>query len=131
MEIVIKNTRPDGKKILAELDGFEIRTDQSVACGGEGSLPEPLDFFFASLSTCSTLYAVNFCDSRDIDTTGLEVVLKVKKDEAKGLWSEVIFEVKLPTNFPKKYENAIVKAMNYCTVKKHISAEISIKTVLV
>jgi len=131
MGIMVKTTVKGGKKVMAEIDGFKIDTDQSVKSGGEASAPEPFDYFFASISTCATLYAVNFCDSREIDTTGLEVVLKVEKDTEKGLWSEMVFEVKLPEGFPTKYNKAIVKAMNLCTVKKHINPEINVSTILV
>jgi ribosomal protein S12 methylthiotransferase accessory factor len=131
MGITVKSTVHGGKKVTAEIDGFKIDTDQSVASGGEASAPEPFDYFFASLSTCATLYAVNFCDSREIETTGLEVNLKIEKDPEKKLWSEMVFEVKLPTNFPDKYKKAILKAMNLCTVKKHISSEINVSMVLV
>ena len=131
MGILVKTTSKGGKKLLAEIDGFKVVSDQSVACGGQASAPEPLDYFFVSISNCATIYAVNFCDSRGIDTTGLEVVLKVEKDEEKGLWSELVFELKLPVNFPTKYNKAIVKAMNLCTVKKHINPEINVSTVLV
>ena len=42
-----------GKQVLADYEGFTIRTDQPVKDGGEGSAPEPFSLFLASLGTCA------------------------------------------------------------------------------
>jgi len=44
---------PGGKKVEALFDGFTVNTDQSVADGGAGSAPSPLDLFLTSIVTCT------------------------------------------------------------------------------
>ena len=120
MTISVKAELGVGKKITATTGGFSIETDMGPACGGEGTAPEPFDLFFASLTSCAALYARNFCEARDISIEGLILELKVEKNDDKGLWDQLTFELTLPTHFPEKYRNAIIKAMDACTVKKHI-----------
>ena len=38
-----------GKQVLADVDGFTVRTDQPVEDGGRGAAPEPFTLFLASL----------------------------------------------------------------------------------
>ena len=61
---------PGGKRVDASYGGFEIRTDQCVDSGGEGSAPEPYDYFLASLATCAGIYVLGFCQKRDIPYEG-------------------------------------------------------------
>lgn len=50
---------PGGKRVDAVIGSQTIRTDQSVAHGGEGSAAEPFDLFLASLATCAGLYVID------------------------------------------------------------------------
>ncbi len=131
MGITVTTKITSGKRIEASFDGFTVATDMGPSCGGEGSAPEPFDYFFASLATCSALYALNFCDARSISTEGLSVTLQAEKDQEKGLWNDITFEVKLPEDFPVKYQKAIIKAINLCTVKKHIISELHFNTKII
>ena len=58
---------PGGKKVTAHYDDFEMATDQGVDSGGEGTAPEPFDFFLASLATCAGYYVLKFCEGRHRD----------------------------------------------------------------
>lgn len=120
MEITV--TFPGGKKVLAEVDGREIMTDQPVSSGGEGSAPTPFDYFLASVGTCAGIYALSFCRERNIPTEGMKVIQRaefVEKDGKKRL-ARVSIEITLPDGFPEKYRNAIVKSAELCAVKKAI-----------
>lgn len=111
---------PGGKKVAAQYNGLIINTDQSREEGGEGSAPEPFALFLASLATCTGIYALAFCEARQIDTTGLGLSLKtVSGPEGKGL-ARVEMELALPPDFPPKYEKAILRVAGGCAVKKAI-----------
>src|SRR6056297_1555650 len=66
---------PGGKRVDAHYGGRTVHTDQSVRNGGEGSAPEPFDLFFVSMATCVGIYVLEFCTTRDLNTTGLGVRL--------------------------------------------------------
>jgi putative redox protein len=120
----IKITFPGGKKVNAELNGIIIPTDQPVEDGGEGTAPSPFGYFLASLGTCAGIYVLSFCQQRGIDTEGMSLTQQMEfgTDQAgKKRLSRLTIDILLPSGFPEKYRNAIVKTAELCTVKKVIS----------
>lgn len=113
-------TFPGGLAAEARYKGFTIATDQPVAEGGAGSAPAPFDLFLASLGTCAGLYALRFCQQRDIDTTGLGLKLETEHEGGAGRVSTIRLVVELPEGFPEKYREAILRAVDHCAVKRHI-----------
>ena len=118
----MKITFPGGKKVNAEFDGTVIRTDQPASSGGEGSAPSPFEYFLASIGTCAGIYALAFCQERNISTEGMSITQQMEFTEVAGKRrvAKVSLEITLPPGFPDKYRNAIVKADELCTVKKAI-----------
>ncbi len=116
----IKVTFPGGKKVNAEIKGFCIRTDQPVYAGGEGTAPAPFDLFLASIATCVGIYVLAFCQGRGIPTEGASVVMRTEKNREKKMITKIVLELRLPPGFPAKYERAVVKSVNACSVKAHI-----------
>ena len=121
VEREIKVVYSGGLKIDAEYRGFLIKTDQPVGEGGEGSAPAPFDLFLASLATCAGYYALAFCYSRGIPTEGLAVSLVTQREQGQKLVGRMIIRLGLPAGFPEKYREAIVRAVDACTVKAHIN----------
>ncbi len=109
-----------GKRVDIQTSEFMIQTDQSVKAGGEASSPEPFTLFLASIASCAGIYALNFCQSRNLSTKGLGITMIWERDTKQPLDTKIRFELKLPTGFPDKYRQGIVKAMDLCAVKKHI-----------
>jgi ribosomal protein S12 methylthiotransferase accessory factor len=112
-------TFPGGKRVDASFGGFTIRTDQSVAHGGEGSAPEPYATFLASLATCAGIYVLVFCQKRDIPTDGIRLVQRLVPAPAGGIAS-IDIDVEVPPTFPEKYRKAVATAAGTCAVKKTI-----------
>ena len=111
---------PGGKRVFADFGGFTIETDQPAQGGGDDSAPAPFDLFLASIGTCAGIYALGFMAQRDLDPAGSHLNLRTHRDAAAGLVSRIELELTLPAGFPAKYREAIVNAMNLCTVKKHL-----------
>jgi ribosomal protein S12 methylthiotransferase accessory factor len=111
---------PGGKRVFADFGGFTIETDQPAQGGGDDSAPAPFDLFLASIGTCAGIYALGFMAQRDLDPAGSHLILRTHRDAAAGLVSRIELELTLPAGFPAKYREAIVNAMNLCTVKKHL-----------
>ena len=109
-----------GKKVYAEYNGFTIQTDQSAKEGGDNSAPTPSDLFFASLGTCSGLYALRFCEERKIDIANLKISLELESNSKTHMVEKIVFKINLPPEFPEKYTSALIKSMNLCYVKKHL-----------
>ena len=109
-----------GKKVYAKYNGFTIQTDQSAKDGGDNSAPTPSELFFASLGTCAALYALRFCENRQIDTEDLKISLMLQSHPKTHMIEKFVYKVNLPPEFPEKYTAALIKSMNLCYVKKHL-----------
>jgi ribosomal protein S12 methylthiotransferase accessory factor len=113
---------PGGKRVDAEYGGFTVRTDQPPEAGGAGSAPQPFDLFLASIATCAGIYVKGYCDSRSIATDGLSIEMQVEREPEKHRVTRLVLELRLPPGFPEKHREAVVRAADLCSVKKHILA---------
>lgn len=112
---------PGGKRLAARIGQHTVFCDQPADEGGGDTAPSPFDLFLASIATCSAYYAQGFCEKRDIDTSGMALTLHCEYDEEAKRYPRMEMTLTLPPDFPAKYENAVVKAMEACFVKKHIA----------
>jgi putative redox protein len=124
-------TFPGGKRVEAQYKEFDIKTDQPIAGGGEGSAPSPFDLFLASLGTCAGFYVLRFCQERNIPTDDIHLVMRTERDPQKKMVGRITIEIILPVEFPEKYLSAVRHAADLCTVKRLIQnpPEFDIKTI--
>jgi ribosomal protein S12 methylthiotransferase accessory factor len=113
-------TFPGGKRVDAEYHGFTIKTDQPPKAGGEGAAPQPFDLFLASIATCAGIYVKGYCDTREIPTAGLGIEMHVEHDHVQHRIGKLVLEIKLPPGFPEKHRQAVIRAADLCSVKKHM-----------
>jgi putative redox protein len=118
MEIQIRF--PGGLAVEANLDGHTVLTDQPEAVGGHATAPSPLDLFFASIGACAGYYALRFCQARGLPTDDVKLKLTAEKDPTVKRVTRVEIEIDLPPDFPARYREAIVRATDQCSVKKHL-----------
>lgn len=111
---------PGGLRVDAQLRGHTISTDQPKGAGGEDSAPSPFEYFLASIATCAGIFALSFCKNKGISTVGMNISMELEKDRSTGLISKIYLNLQLPEGFPKKYESAIIRSMDLCSVKKHL-----------
>src|SRR5215510_3820077 len=112
---------PGGMRVDALQGGLRIRTDQPAAGGGEGTAPSPFDLFLASIGTCAGFYALRFFQERRLDTSGLSLSLTPEWGAERKLVSRLRIEITLPDSFPEKYREAILRAIDQCSVKRHMA----------
>jgi ribosomal protein S12 methylthiotransferase accessory factor len=124
---------PGGKRVNASFDKFEIATDQCVDSGGEGSAPEPYDYFLASLATCAGIYVLGFCQKRDIPYEGVHLTQIWTREEKTNRLESVRISIEVPADFPDKYHAALVRVASQCSVKKTLEnpPEFVVETVVV
>ncbi|HUT65348.1 MAG TPA: OsmC family protein [Spirochaetota bacterium] len=124
-------TLPGGKRVDAQYKGFDIKTDQPAAAGGEGSAPSPFDLFLASLGTCAGFYVLSFCQERNIPTDDIHLVMRTERDPQKKMIGRVTIDIILPEEFPEKYLSAVRQSAGLCTVKRNIQnpPEFDIRTI--
>jgi ribosomal protein S12 methylthiotransferase accessory factor len=129
----MKVSFPGGKRVDASYDGFEIKTDQCVDSGGEGSAPEPYDYFLASLATCAGIYVLGFCQKRNIPSDGIRLTQSWSREEKTNRLESVRISIEVPEDFPDKYHSALIRVANQCAVKKTLEKppEFQVETVVV
>jgi len=118
MELTV--TFPGKKKVAASFKGFTIATDQPVTNGGDGTAPSPFDLFLASIGTCSGIYVLDFCTNRGISLENVRIVQTMERDPETHMIMTVALRIELPKDFPDKYKDSLIRAVDLCTVKKHI-----------
>jgi putative redox protein len=111
---------PGNKKVHARYKGFVVETDQPTGAGGDGTAPGPFDLFLASIGTCAGFYVLSFLQERDLPTEGAGLVLRTERDRETKLITKISLEIKLPAGFPEKYRDAVIRAAEHCTVKRHL-----------
>lgn len=114
------------KKVFADINGFTIKTDQHAQSGGEGEFPEPFTFFLASLGTCAGIYVKSFCDRRGISTKNIKLKQKQQLNPMKGIIDRIQIDIKVPNDFPDKYDKALIHTASLCAVKKHLKEDIRV-----
>ena len=122
-------TRFDGgARVNVEFGPFTVRTDQPPHAGGDGSAPTPFATFLASVGACAGIYALNFCRTRGLPVGGMQIVQTMDADRATGMVTAIHLVVHVPPGFPEKYRDALVRAVDQCTIKKHLAAPPRIET---
>lgn len=111
---------PGNVQVEAKIGGFTVLTDQPEKAGGDGKAPTPFALFACSIATCAGYFAVKFCQSRKIDTTGMSLRMHYDWDNDQKRYPKMSLDLTLPDNFPEKYHAAILRAMDQCAVKQHI-----------
>jgi ribosomal protein S12 methylthiotransferase accessory factor len=96
---------PGGKRVDASFNGFDFATDQAVDSGGEGSAPEPFDYFLASLGTCAGIYVLGFCQKRNIPYDGISLSQSWDREEKTNRLTNVRISIEVPEDFPEKYRD--------------------------
>lgn len=124
-------TFPGGARVDAVFGPHTVRTDQPAKGGGEDSAPTPFQLFLASIGTCAGIYVLGFCRQRGLPTAGVKLTQRLRVDPATGRVAEIDLEIRVPADFPEKYRDALVRAAEQCTVKKHLESppRISARTV--
>lgn len=122
METTYPITLAGGAKVNIGMRGFTISTDQPLSDGGENSAPSPFELFLASLGTCAGYFVVAFCQARNIPIEGIKMSQTVIRSETTHMVEKIVIDISLPAGFPDKYKDAVIRAAESCTVKKHLAA---------
>jgi putative redox protein len=111
-----------GKVVTAHSHGHIIKTDQPINSGGQDSAPSPYELFLASIGTCAGIYVKSFCDNRKIPTDNIRIIQSAQFDEESGLPVNITLDIKLPSDFPDKYKEAVISVAELCKVKKTMAS---------
>ena len=114
MEMIIDF--PGGSRVDAHFGNFTIATDQPPVA----SAPTPFAVFLSSIGTCAGIYVLGFCQQRGIPTDGIRIVQHVKSNPLTHMVDKIDLDIQVPTDFPDKYRESLIRSAELCAVKKHL-----------
>jgi len=118
-----------GVAVDATVNGHTIRTDQPEPLGKDSAM-SPFDMFLASIGACMGFYALRFCQQREISSEGLGLKLEPERSSDGKHVDTLRVNLQLPNGFPEKYTDAIRRAVEHCSVKRHLLEPPAIELVL-
>ncbi len=129
-EIVV--TLSGGRRVDAQVGKHVLRTDQPLEDGGEDSSASPFQLFLASIGTCAGVFVQGFCAKRGISPEGIRILERPHLHPETGALTAVDLEIQVPSSFPEKYRDALVRVAGKCSVKQAIQAQptFEVKTVV-
>ena len=107
---------PGGSRVDAHFGNFTVPTDQPP----DATAPTPFDLFLASIATCAGIYVLGFCQKRGLSTDGIQIIQGTHADPVSGMIEQIDIEILVPSTFPEKYYEALIRAAELCKVKKHL-----------
>jgi len=125
----IKISFPGNKKVDAHIGDFIIHTDQPIQGGGDNTAPSPFVMFLSSLATCAGFYVKAFCDGRGLSVEGIEIIQTMEYNHESRRIEKVIIDINLPSGFPEKYIDAVLKSANHCAVKQYLAQPFQVETI--
>ena len=114
MEILIDF--PGGSRVDAHFGKFSVPTDQPPAA----SAPTPFELFLSSIATCAGIYVLGFCQQRGLPTEGIQIIQRTHADALTGMIDVIDVDIVVPSTFPEKYRDSLIRAAGLCKVKKHL-----------
>ena len=77
------------------------------------------------------IYVKSFCDQRGLSTENVKLKQDLKYDSEKRMVGKFTIDIHVPTDFPEKYDTALIRSANQCAVKKHLHPDIELETKVV
>lgn len=114
MEILIDF--PGGSRVDAHFDTFTVATDQPPLA----SAPTPFDLFLSSIGTCAGIYVLGFCQQRGLPADGIQIRQHIHTDPITHMVDQIGLEILVPSTFPEKYRDSLIRSAELCKVKKHL-----------
>jgi putative redox protein len=114
MEMIIDF--PGGSRVDAHFGSFTVATDQPPLA----TAPSPFEVFLSSIGTCAGIYVLGFCKQRGLPTEGIRIVERINHSPVTHMVETISLEIQVPTGFPEKYRDSLIRSAELCAVKKHL-----------
>jgi len=115
---------PGGERVDAHFGPFCVQTDQMPS----NSSPSPFNVFLSSIGTCAGFYVLRFCRQRELPTEGISILERITTNPQTKLVEMIDLEIRVPSSFPEKYHDALVKTADLCAVKRALENPPQFKT---
>ena len=118
----MKITFEGNKKVKVRVKNFDVWTDQPKEQGGDATAPTPIDLFLASLGSCSGVFVLNFLKQHALPEN-VYLTLDPVWNISEYVIDKINVVIHVPSDFPQKYENALIEVAKRCLVARHVKVE--------
>ncbi|EPL04797.1 OsmC family protein [Pseudomonas sp. CF161] len=129
MTITVNTESSEGFRHSIQIDDHQLFTDLPKTLGGEGSAPDPHDYFDAALGACKALTLKLYAHKKGIPLTG--VTVEVKHDSSQEQKGKYALHVKLTLKgvLTDAQRDELHQVADRCPVHKLMTTtEVSIET---
>lgn len=130
MSIMVTTQSSDSYRHTIMVDEeYELITDMPKSMGGEGSAPEPHDYFDAALGACKALTVTHYARQHDIPLTGVSVEVSHDSSREKEGFYPMTVELTLRGNLTDEQRAELKRVADRCPLHKLMTqVEVSIET---
>jgi ribosomal protein S12 methylthiotransferase accessory factor len=111
---------PQSDKIQARSKGLEVEIGLPPHRGGDPEALGPFDLLLCSLALCTGYHVLTFLDERGISIADAGLCIQAERGEDTHLLDTVEMEIRVPEDFPEKYQDAVKRAAGQCLVKAQL-----------
>ena len=129
MTVTVNTVSAEGFRHSVQIDDHELFADVPTTAGGEGSAPEPHDYFDAALGACKALTLKLYAKKKDIPLTGVGV--EVKRDNSEEQKGKYALHIKLTLKgvLTDAQRDELHRVADRCPIHKLMTtSEVSIET---
>ena len=110
----------DNLRLEASFDDFKVITDQAIRYKGDGTAPNPFQYFLASSALCAGYFVKVYCNANGIPTEDIHLVQDNVVDPENRYQQTFQISAELPEGLSDEHRDGIISAMDRCTVKRVI-----------
>lgn len=110
----------ENRRLEAKFDDFTVTTDQPIRYKGDGSAPNPFDYFLASSALCAAYFVKVYCLERDLPTEDIRLSQNNSIDPENRYKQTFQIQVELPDGLSDDHRKGILSAIDRCAVKRVI-----------
>ncbi|QDV09719.1 Ribosomal protein S12 methylthiotransferase accessory factor YcaO [Planctomycetes bacterium Poly30] len=110
----------DNLRLEASFDDFRVITDQAIRYKGDGTAPNPFQYFLASSALCAGYFVKVYCNANGIPTEDIHLVQDNVVEPDNRYQQTFRIRADLPEGLSDEHRDGIVQAMDRCTVKRVI-----------
>ena len=118
---------PSSTRIQARSKDLLVEVGPPPDRGGDPEAYGPFDLLLCSLATCTGFQILSFLQERGMPIADGGLRIRAVRGEDSHLLESVAMEIRVPEDFPEKYNDAIIRAAGLCLVKEQLGRRPEIK----
>jgi ribosomal protein S12 methylthiotransferase accessory factor len=110
----------DNLRLEAKFDDFTVITDQPIRYKGDGSAPNPFDYFLASSALCAAYFVKVYCLANGIPMEDIQLSQNNIIDPENRYKQAFQIQVQVPDGLSDEHREGILSGIDRCAVKRVI-----------